>query len=134
MCQSARPASAWRLRLRAGRGRLFVRPRQTLLGDNGKTGIHRPDDLSYPGQGPDHGPLLWPLRQLPPGQGQEGEPCSTALRMVEEELRRIPSKGWATMIRKVYEVDPATGTSRRGSEADRWRHFHPGAPATFGRH
>ena len=57
-----------------------------------------------------------------------------ALRMVEEELRRIPSKAWATMIRKVYEVDPATGTSRRGSEADRWRHLHPGAPATFGRH
>jgi hypothetical protein len=29
-----------------------------------------------------------------------------ALGMVEEELRRIPSKGWAAMIRKVYEVDP----------------------------
>jgi len=42
-----------------------------------------------------------------------------ALRVVEEELRRIPSKGWAAlapkrriglrsaeMIRKVYEVDP----------------------------
>ena len=28
------------------------------------------------------------------------------LRMVEEELRPIPSKGWADMIRKVYEVDP----------------------------
>jgi len=28
------------------------------------------------------------------------------LRMVEEELRSIPSKGWAEMIRKVYEVDP----------------------------
>jgi len=28
------------------------------------------------------------------------------LRIVEEELRRIPSKGWAAMIRKVYEVDP----------------------------
>jgi ribosomal protein S27E len=28
------------------------------------------------------------------------------LRMVEEELQRIPSKGWAAMIRKVYEVDP----------------------------
>jgi len=24
---------------------------------------------------------------------------------VEEELRPIPSKGWAEMIRKVYEVD-----------------------------
>jgi ribosomal protein S27E len=28
------------------------------------------------------------------------------LRMAEEEVRRIPSKGWAEMIRKVYEVDP----------------------------
>ena len=28
------------------------------------------------------------------------------LRMVEEELRPLPSKGWAEMIRKVYEVDP----------------------------
>ena len=27
------------------------------------------------------------------------------LRMAEEELRPIPSKGWAEMIRKVYEVD-----------------------------
>src|SRR4030042_6458545 len=28
------------------------------------------------------------------------------LRMVEEELRPFPSRGWAEMIRKVYEVDP----------------------------
>jgi hypothetical protein len=28
------------------------------------------------------------------------------LRMVEEELRPVLSKGWAEMIRKVYEVDP----------------------------
>jgi hypothetical protein len=26
--------------------------------------------------------------------------------LVEEDLKRIPSKGWAEMIRKVYEVDP----------------------------
>jgi transposase len=26
--------------------------------------------------------------------------------MAEEELRPIPSRGWAEMIRKVYEVDP----------------------------
>ena len=26
--------------------------------------------------------------------------------MAEEEEKRIPSKGWAAMIRKVYEVDP----------------------------
>jgi len=30
------------------------------------------------------------------------------LRMAEEELRRLPAKGWAEMIRKVYEVDPLT--------------------------
>jgi hypothetical protein len=29
-----------------------------------------------------------------------------SLRIVEDKLRRIPSKGWAEMIRKVYEVDP----------------------------
>jgi hypothetical protein len=29
-----------------------------------------------------------------------------ALRLAEEDLKRIPSKGWAEMIRKVYEVDP----------------------------
>jgi len=28
------------------------------------------------------------------------------LRILEEELRPVPSKGWAEMIRKVYEVDP----------------------------
>ena len=31
---------------------------------------------------------------------------SFPIRMVEEELQPIPSKGWAEMIRKVYEVDP----------------------------
>ena len=29
----------------------------------------------------------------------------SALRMADEDLKRIPSKGWAEMIRKVYEVD-----------------------------
>jgi hypothetical protein len=29
-----------------------------------------------------------------------------ALRLAEEDPKRIPSKGWAEMIRKVYEVDP----------------------------
>jgi len=28
------------------------------------------------------------------------------LRMSEEERKPVPSKGWAAMIRKVYEVDP----------------------------
>jgi len=26
--------------------------------------------------------------------------------MAEEELKPVPSKGWAAMIRKVYEIDP----------------------------
>jgi hypothetical protein len=26
--------------------------------------------------------------------------------MAEDESRRLPAKGWAEMIRKVYEVDP----------------------------
>ena len=30
----------------------------------------------------------------------------SALRLIEEDLKHIPSKGWAEMIRKVYEVDP----------------------------
>jgi len=30
----------------------------------------------------------------------------SAPRMAEEDLKRIPSKGWAAMIRKVYEIDP----------------------------
>jgi len=40
--------------------------------------------------------------------GKVRKASSTAfpLRIVEEELRRLPSKGWAAMIRKVYEVDP----------------------------
>jgi hypothetical protein len=29
-----------------------------------------------------------------------------ALRMSEEKLKPVPSKNWAAMIRKVYEVDP----------------------------
>jgi len=37
------------------------------------------------------------------------------LRLVEEELRRLPAKGWAAMIRKVYEVDPMTCPSSEAS-------------------
>ena len=29
--------------------------------------------------------------------------------MVEDEPEPIPSKGWAEMIRKIYEVDPSLG-------------------------
>jgi len=38
-----------------------------------------------------------------------------ALRMVEEELKPVPSKGWAAMIRKVYEVDPMVCPKRGGT-------------------
>jgi hypothetical protein len=31
-----------------------------------------------------------------------------ALGMIEKEAGPVPSKGWAEMIRKVYEVDPLT--------------------------
>jgi hypothetical protein len=42
------------------------------------------------------------------GKVRKASPASPPLRIVEEELRRIPAKGWAAMIRKVYEVDPLT--------------------------
>jgi hypothetical protein len=37
------------------------------------------------------------------------------LRMAAEELKPIPSKGWAAMIRKVYEVDPMICSQCGGS-------------------
>jgi len=40
------------------------------------------------------------------GKVRKASLVPSALRIVEEELRHIPSKGWAEMIRKVYEVDP----------------------------
>jgi len=42
------------------------------------------------------------------GKVKKASLSPTAFRIVEEELRRLPSKGWAAMIRKVYEVDPMT--------------------------
>ena len=40
------------------------------------------------------------------GKVRKASLAPSPLRIVEEEPRRIPSKGWAEMIRKVYEVDP----------------------------
>ncbi len=40
------------------------------------------------------------------GKVRKARLASSPLRIVEEELRRVPAKGWAEMIRKVYEVDP----------------------------
>ena len=49
------------------------------------------------------------LREIAEKAGRTPKNANLAafpFRMVEEELRPIPSKGWAEMIRKVYEVDP----------------------------
>jgi hypothetical protein len=40
------------------------------------------------------------------GKVKKASLSPSVFRTVEEELRRLPSKGWAAMIRKVYEVDP----------------------------
>jgi hypothetical protein len=40
------------------------------------------------------------------GKVKKASLSPSAPRLVEEDLKRIPSKGWAAMIRKVYEVDP----------------------------
>jgi hypothetical protein len=80
----------------------------------------------------------------------------SALRLVEEDLKRIPSKGWAAlirkphiglrsaaMIRKVYEVDPTVCPKCRGrmkvvrgqdhgaSEADLCRGEAPAVPCFY---
>jgi len=40
------------------------------------------------------------------GKARKESMAASPLRMVEEELRPIPFKGWAALIQKVYEVDP----------------------------
>jgi hypothetical protein len=40
------------------------------------------------------------------GKVRRADLATSPLRIVEDEFRRIPSKDWAAMIRKVYEVDP----------------------------
>jgi len=39
------------------------------------------------------------------GKTKKASFVSFALQLAEEEPKRIPSKGWAAMIRKVFEVD-----------------------------
>jgi hypothetical protein len=39
------------------------------------------------------------------GKVRKANRVPVALGMIEEEPRPVPSKGWAEMIRKVYEVD-----------------------------
>ena len=45
-------------------------------------------------------------REAHRGKVRKASLAAAPLRIVEEEPRRVPSKGWAEMIRKVYEVDP----------------------------
>jgi hypothetical protein len=45
------------------------------------------------------------------------------LRMVEEELRPVLAKGWAEMIRKVYEVDPMVCARCGGQMRGAWPHL-----------
>ena len=40
------------------------------------------------------------------GKVRKSSLALSPLRILEEELRPIPAKGWAEMIRKVFEVDP----------------------------
>jgi hypothetical protein len=40
------------------------------------------------------------------GKAKKASLAAFPLRIIEDKLRRIPAKGWAEMIRKVYEVDP----------------------------
>jgi ribosomal protein S27E len=40
------------------------------------------------------------------GKVRKANRVPVVLGMIEEELPRVPSQGWAEMIRKVYEVDP----------------------------
>jgi hypothetical protein len=37
---------------------------------------------------------------------RKSEEAAGKLIIIEEESRKIPCRGWAAMIRKVYEVDP----------------------------
>jgi hypothetical protein len=48
------------------------------------------------------------------GKVRKSSPEACPLRIVEDELRPIPAKGWAEMIRKVYEVDPLLCPRRGG--------------------
>jgi hypothetical protein len=40
------------------------------------------------------------------GKVRKSEEAASKLIIIEEECPRIPRRGWAEMIRKVYEVDP----------------------------
>jgi hypothetical protein len=109
-------------------GKYMIRPllaleRLTFLEPEGKVGYRRGRDgaeqetMDYPefiarvtSHIPDKGQVMVRYHGLYAnahrGKVKKASLSPSALRMVEEELRRLPSKGWAEMIRKVYEVDP----------------------------
>ena len=49
------------------------------------------------------------------GKVRKASVSPLVLRLAEEEEQRIPSKGWAEMIRKVYEIDPMVCSQCGGS-------------------
>jgi len=109
-------------------GKYMIRPllaleRLTFLEPEGKVGYRwgrdgtEQETMDYPefiarvtSHIPDKGQVLVRYHGLYAnahrGKVKKASLSPSALRMVEEELRRLPSKGWAEMIRKVYEVDP----------------------------
>jgi len=48
------------------------------------------------------------------GKVRKSEEAAHKLLLIEEECPRIPCRGWAEMIRKVYEVDPLLCTKCGG--------------------
>jgi hypothetical protein len=44
--------------------------------------------------------------ELARGKVKKAGLSPSALPIIEEDLKRIPNRGWAAMIRKVYEVNP----------------------------
>ena len=49
------------------------------------------------------------------GKVRKASLSPSTLRIADEDLKRIPSKGWAEMIRKVYEVDLMVSPKCRGT-------------------
>jgi len=109
-------------------GKYMIRPvlaleRLTFLEPEGKVGYRSgekgsaPETMDYleliarvTSHIPDKGQVMVRYYGLyaNPHRGKVKKASQSVLRIVEEELRRLPSKGWAAMIRKVYEVDPMT--------------------------
>jgi hypothetical protein len=48
----------------------------------------------------------WLYANAHAGKVRKASPVPLVLGTMEDESRRLPSKGWAEMIRKAYEVEP----------------------------